>query len=162
MNAHTISPEHALPEIARWVITHAVCFALWDTAHLTTGWMNSWIIQTMTRNMAKIEDKARDYAENKATALGLPPNNKFQPIYLSEVKKSLEAAYLQGAKDILALPLADRLTEDERESIIGWYNGRMDDIAKAEEKEAILYRGEINMLRVLFGDGFLNPEIGEE
>lgn len=116
----------------------------------------------MTRNMAKIEDKARDYAENKATALGLPPNNKFQPIYLSEVKKSLEAAYLQGAKDILALPLADRMTEDERESIIGWYNGRMDDIAKAEEKEAILYRGEINMLRVLFGDGFLNPEIGEE
>lgn len=73
--------------------------------------------------MRTIEQKAQAYAEDKATALGLPPNNKFQPMYLNEVKKAIEAAYLAGTKDILSLPLCERLTEEEKEKIRGFYNG---------------------------------------
>ena len=67
--------------------------------------------------MTPIEEKAQAYAEDKATAIGLPPNNKFQPMYLSEVKKALEAAYLTGANAVLSLPLSERLTEEEKEKI---------------------------------------------
>ena len=37
--------------------------------------------------------------------------------------EDFKQAYLQGAKDILSLPLCERLTEEEKVKIRGFYNG---------------------------------------
>lgn len=102
--------------------------------------------------MTPIEEKAQAYAEDKATALGLPPNNKFQPMYLSEVKKAIEAAYLQCANDILALPLSERLTEEEKEKIRSKYNEVKELSCAIGDNE--MFAGDEAVFEWLFGSDF--------
>lgn len=59
--------------------------------------------------MPPIEEKAQAYAENVRGSLGLNPYNE------------IESAYLQGANDILSLPLCERLTEEEKVKIRALY-----------------------------------------
>lgn len=95
--------------------------------------------------MTPTEEKAQAYAMNLNYSLEAR-------LHLSA--EDFKQAYLQGAKDILSLPLSERLTDEEKKSLIDWHNGRIADIRKASEKEAILYRGEINMLNFIFGTDF--------
>ena len=69
--------------------------------------------------MTPTEEKAQAYAEKRTNELTrfseCPPRRN--------IECSIEQAYLAGANDILALPLSERLTEEEKEKIRGFYDG---------------------------------------
>ena len=67
--------------------------------------------------MKTIEEKAKAYAEK----YWLDYAQSTLPIPWTEVKESIKSIYLAGAAEALALPLADRLTEEEIERVTGLY-----------------------------------------
>lgn len=101
--------------------------------------------------MTDLENKAQEYELFNHVSVG----DRIQDEAISEC---IFDAYIAGAKEFLSMPLADRLTDEEKASLIEWRNNRIADIENATEKEAILYRGEINMLGFYSAMKCLNNE----
>lgn len=66
--------------------------------------------------MKTIEEKAEAYA--KSVQKGYFPN---QCIPNDVIANEARIAYIQGAKDLLSLPLAERLTEEEKSKTRAFY-----------------------------------------
>lgn len=101
--------------------------------------------------MTPIEEKAQAYAESQIDGIEFINEYECQCV-LNDYKQT----YLAGTKDILSLPLSERLTEEEKEKIRAKYNENLKKIKHnaCQGYDDYVYSYQNDMLIELFGSDF--------